>query len=528
MVEIALIVGVYSYLIFGLGLLSQLGTVQIKAVTFLLLFSIFYLIYAKNTLLKKEIKDLWLVLKKERLSLLLFLILVLGAIVNLIGVLGPELAFDSLWYHLTLPKIYLREQKIFFLKGGLFYYSSLPKLTEMLYLASLVFSPDGILAKFIHFLFGIFSVIALFNLSKRYLRTKQSLLAAVLFYTSLIVGWESIAAYVDLTRTFFEILALDLFLQWNDSRGKKMLLYESAIMMGLAFSTKLIAFASLLTFLILIFAAGKKLQFSLRYFLLTIFIVSPWLVFSYISAGNPVYPVFGGILDANHHFAGFNLFTFIKDIWKLFYHPADMTSPLFLIFFPFILGYSFNKKTNSIKKLLVYFFLALFFWYLTPRTGGSRFFLPYLPILSFLIVISLGNERKFYQKFLLITVLFCSLINIGYRFLANYKFLKVILGRESKEKFLVEKLDFNNNDFYDPGQEIKKIVRDDLVLVFGSHNLFYADFRFFHESFAPKSVKYSYILTQNFSLDKKYGQLKELYYHPKTNVKLYLYGGSIK
>lgn len=528
MVEIALAVGVYSYLIFGLGLLSQLGTVQIKAVTFLLFFSICCLIYAKNTLLKKEIKDLWLVLKKDRFSFVLFLILVLGVIVNLIGALGPELAFDSLWYHLTLPKIYLREQKIFFLKGGLFYYSSMPKLTEMLYLASLVFSPDGILAKFIHFLFGIFSVIALFNFSKRYLKTKQSLLVTVLFYTSLIVGWESITAYVDLSRTFFEILALDLFLQWGENRERKVLLYESAIMMGLAVSAKLIAFASLLIFLILILITGKKLLSSLRYLLLAVFTVSPWLVFSYISTGNPIYPVFGGLLDANHRFAGFNLIAFIKDIWKLFYHPADMTSPIFLIFFPFILGYCLNKKTKSTKILLVYFFLSLLFWYLTPRTGGTRFFLPYLSVLSFLVVISLENAGKFFQKFLLITIFFCSLINIGYRFLANYKFLKVVLGLESKEKFLVEKLDFSNNDFYDPGQEIKKIVRDDLVLVFGSHNLFYADFRFFHESFAPKSIKYSYILTQNFLLSKKYGHLKELYFQPQTNVKLYLYGGSMK
>ena len=50
--------------------------------------------------------------KQKTISLLLFLV-VLQVSINLIGVLGPELAFDALWYHLTLPKIYLEKHSLF-------------------------------------------------------------------------------------------------------------------------------------------------------------------------------------------------------------------------------------------------------------------------------------------------------------------------------------------------------------------------------------------------------------------------------
>lgn len=174
-------------------------------------------------------------------------LLVIQAAVNLVGALGPELGFDALWYHLTIPKIYLQHGNIFFIPGNLFYYSAMPKLVEMFYLLALSFSKYGILAKTIHWSFGVLSALALLRLSKRYLKLPWALFATTLFYTTLIVGWESITAYIDLGRTFFEILALDLFLVWTKDK-KTLNLVESAIMLGLAISTKLIAFASLPVF----------------------------------------------------------------------------------------------------------------------------------------------------------------------------------------------------------------------------------------------------------------------------------------
>ena len=47
----------------------------------------------------------------------------------------------------------------------------------------------------------------------------KSLLAVLLFYTNLVVGWMSITAYIDLSRTYFEIMSFLSFVLYLD--GKK-------------------------------------------------------------------------------------------------------------------------------------------------------------------------------------------------------------------------------------------------------------------------------------------------------------------
>ncbi|MGB9598647.1 MAG: ArnT family glycosyltransferase [Minisyncoccales bacterium] len=526
MVEIGFLLGIFSYIVFGLGLLGKLewlrgvGTLGGLGIFLVLI----YLIWKKRNKFLGELE----ILKEDKINIFLIGILLISALVNFIGVLGPELGFDALWYHLTIPKIYLQWKKIFFLPGSLFYYSSMPKLTEMFYLVSLAFSPNGTLAKTIHFSFGLLSAIALYRLSRRYLKTKESLLTVLIFYTTLVVGWQSITAYVDLARTFFEILALDLFLQWYEKNQKdqrdKMLLIESAIMLGLAISTKLIAFASLAVFLILILLNTKKIKFALYYLLFAVLVPLPWFVFAFIHTGNPIYPIFSGILDQSHQIMTFNLIRVVRDFWKLFYHPQDFISPVFLIFLPIvILKIVKGELKGKIQLLWEYVLLTLFFWYFTPRTGGSRFVLPYLPALSLLIVGVVSEAGKFFQKLLILTAIASAVVNVGYRAFANKKFIPVILGRESRDVFLSKKLNFQNGDFFDVNGDLQKIIRkDDLVLVCGFHNLFYADFSFVEITYAPDHLPVSYILVKKEQCSGKIALGSLVYRNNQTGVELYL------
>jgi len=523
MVDLAILLGILSNIIFGLGILGWLTK---GVLNFLALISLTILIIF---LWKKKIwlwfEEFWEDIKKDRLCLFLTGLWILQILVNLVGALGPELGFDALWYHLTLPKIYLQESRIFFIRGGLFYYSAIPKLTEMLYLLSLNFSRFGILSKLIHFSFGILSSIVLYNLSKRYLKERFSLLVVLFFYTSLIVGWESISAYVDLSRTFFELLALDEFLIWWRVRQKESLI-NSAVCLGLAISTKLIAFATLPVFLILIFLKSKKIPFSFLFFIFSLLIPLPWLVFSYLYTGNPVFPIFSHILDETHKIVQFNFLRFFRDFFVLLYRPQDPISPVFLIFLPLLVWGIIRGRLKKLYILASYVFLAYIFWYFTPRTGGARFILPYLPAWSLLTVGLISQEPVFFQKFLIFVVALSSLTNIGYRSLANKKFIPFLIGRESKDQFLEERLNFNFGDFYDLNGEVKKIIgKDDLVLVSGSHNLFYVDFLFIHSSYARKDTPISLVLVQGkeYPKDVKLGKL--VYKNPKTNVELYLFKG---
>lgn len=517
MVELAIILGLWSNLVFGVGLVGKLFL--IKPLTLLLMAALGWL--AVNKKIWLVARDFWGEIKKDKIALLLLALFLVQAMVNLIGVLGPELGFDALWYHLTIPKIYLQFGRIFYLPGGLYYYSAMPKLTEMLYLASLAFSSAGTLAKLIHFSFGLLSAAALYRLAKRYLKPRWALAVTVLFYTALIVGWESISAYVDLSRTFFEILALDLFLRWGEKR-KAADLYESAIMLGLALSVKLLALFSLPVFLILTFWKSRKIQLVLKYFVFTLIVPLPWLIWSALKTGNPIYPVFSGILDKTHTLV-LNPLSWGKEFLSFFIHPQDPISPVFLIFFPLlVLGLIKKGKSFYLKELGFYFVGVMLGLALTPDTGGSRFLLPYLPAWSLLTVIMVKQFPRFFERILLVLIILTTGVNLGYRILANWKFVPVILGRQSRADFLSQNLKFDFGDFYDVDGRLNQLIGHDWVYVIGGHNWFYADFPFVHESFSSFVPGLGYILTQNATLPEKFQGAKEIYANSQTKVKLYL------
>ena len=181
MVELAFLSGIFSYLVFGLGIsfgvtgLSLLLPVSALAVGLVILFKANY----------KKIIDYFSQAINDKKSLGIIGLILLSALVNLIGALGPELGFDALWYHLTLPKIYTIYRRIVFIPGNLLYYSAMPKLAEMFYLPA-VFLNKEIIAKLTHYLFGLFSALALYRLSSRYLKRPRALLAVLVYYSSLV------------------------------------------------------------------------------------------------------------------------------------------------------------------------------------------------------------------------------------------------------------------------------------------------------------------------------------------------------
>lgn len=513
MISIGLLIGAYSYTIFLLGVAGLLNR------TILLASIIIYGIVGCFILIQK-IKKNFFTLSLKRIDALLLMLIISQAAVNIVGVLAPELSFDALWYHLTLPKIYLLNYQIFFIPGGLYYYSVMPKLIEMLYIPALLFGNE-ITVKIIHFSFGILTLLVLYSLSRRFLDKTYSLLALVVFYSSLVVGWESITAYIDLGRTFYEILALFFFIKWWEKRSLSKLLFLGALV-GLAISSKLIAIGSLGIFIILILLTSQqKIKDSIILLLLSLFIPLPWFIFSYLNTGNPVYPLFSPLYTIMPSLQLLNPFNFFFDMVRLFTFADDPISPLYIIFLPF-LGIVYKKFTKKEKLLVTYSLLALVVWYITPRTGGGRFILPYLPAFSLVLVITAQYlNKKVIKSYIMGVIIIASIISISYRALANAKYIPVIMGRESKDEFLEKNLNFSFGDFYDKNQEIKKIVKNNTVLIIGGHNLYYVGFKFVHESYVRLKDSYSYILTIDEKLPNKYKGWKLIYYNEVTKAKLY-------
>ena len=533
MFAFALFVGIYAYLIFALGLAGVLY----KDVVVVISISFWTILFLWKTRAREiHIKELLhsfhsltALLVKQKLATCLVLLLLFQAIVNLIGALGPELAFDSLWYHLTIPKVWLLNHSISFIPGGLLYYSVMPKLGELLFVPGLVFG-GAIGAKLIHFSFGILVGVALYRLQRKFFTPLISLVGVVIFYSNLVVGWESITGYIDLIRTFFEVMALWGFLNWQEDKQRKWLIL-SACMLGLAITTKLLAIGSLIILSILCLWINRKEVTKMIgpltiYWLIALVIPLPWLLLSYLATGNPVYPFFTELYKVTPE--PLTLFGYFLSIWELLIKSSDPLSPIYLLFIPLVI-FCWPKLSKEIKVIGLYSSLALIGWYFTPRTGGGRFILPYLPAFSILCAACLkyffDNKKKYgrlFTKILLTIVIFISMSSIGYRLAANVKYLPVILGQQTQQSFLTDHLNFSFGDFYDTDNYFKEhIGSNDKVLLYGFHNLYYVDFPFVDSSWVSDKDKFTYIATQNTKLPEKYKQWKLVYKNDKTMVNLY-------
>ncbi|MBI3888109.1 hypothetical protein HY310_03525, partial [Candidatus Microgenomates bacterium] len=321
---------------------------------------------------------------------------------------------------------------------------------------------------------GLGAALLTYKLARKYLDKEYSLLAAILFYCTPLVGWLSGSAYVDLIRTFFEVLALYLVV------SKKYIWAGFAI--GLAISTKTLAIGSLA---ILFLISG----FSFRLLAPAILVSAPWFIWSYVKTGYPFYPIGGGILNTKEHSNFLNLFT------------EDKLNPLFFLVF-------LNRKNIG---LLVYCVLGFGYWLVTPQNGGGRFLLPYLPAFAVLFATLLPR-----QKILTILAFVFIFFSIIYRFGANLKVIDYLVKNQSKESYLCSHLDFSTNVFVDcDGWFKKNITNKDLVLVKGFHNLYYINFPFVHETWY-KGEKVNYILSNTYD----YGNL--VYKNDYTHTYLYL------
>jgi 4-amino-4-deoxy-L-arabinose transferase-like glycosyltransferase len=540
MFALAIYIGIYSYLIFLLGAVGLIYKPLVIIVTliFFLFLIIFYRQRFQPPLKELNIKILSASIRKNRLFSFMVLIIFVQALVNLVGVLGPEISFDSLWYHLTLPKLYILNHGLFFHLGAKMVYSVMPKLIEMLYASAMILTNDSF-AKLIHFSFGILILIAIYKISRKFVSKEFSILAAAVFYANLVVGWESITAYVDLARGFYELLAIWGFINWFETKQKKWLII-SAVVLGLAVTVKLVAAFSLLIFLAL-FVYKKFMQNEqwlsviknyLIFFILTFIVPLPWFIFSYLKTGNPFYPYLSNVgagSSATFKFISFpNVLSFPSDAYNFFLGLNDPISPVYLIVLPLVIV-MLKRFDLRAKFLIIYASIALAIWYLTEQVWGGRFILPYLPVFSILTAFIIAKvQMKRLRIFLIITVIFISLISIGYRGIANAKFLPVVLGKESKAEFLTKYLNFSFGDFYDTDNYFRNhLTKNDTVLLFGFGKLYYIGFNFIDSSWVKKGDRFNYIAVQDGIMPERFSDWKEIYYNKLTKVKLYTKEGQI-
>lgn len=514
---LAVLIGLYSYLVFFLGVLGLLyrNIIFISTITFIAAAIILLRSSCVPSKILSSFKFFFSCTQRSKLNLFLFIILVLQIGFTLIGALGPELSFDALWYHLALPKIFILDHRIHHIPGNLLYYSDMPKLGEMLYIPSLMFGNE-IIAKLIHFTFGILCLIALHRLSRKFLDQTLSLLVLVIFYQNLVVGWESITAYIDLIWTFFTIVTITEFINFIKDKKRKSLL-RFAVAFGFSITAKLIS-GWMFLFFIIYFLLQRKIKSGAFFVLVSILIPLPYFIFSCLSTGNPFYPFFG-------HYSDWYVISplqFAQNLWTIFTHADDPISPIYIIFLPLVI-WCWRKLQKEIKLLFLFSVFGSLFLYFSPHGTWGRYMLPYLPALSVVIGAVLQKiEHKVFYKAFIVIIIFISITSTIYRGVANAKSIPVIVGKESKHEFLTYNLNFSFGDFYDTDGYFKSHIKySDKVLLIGFHNLYYVDFPFVDASWYRKGDWFNYIAVQNEKLPSAFNDWHKVYLNSKSHVTLY-------
>ena len=520
MFSLAILVGSLAYFILLLGTFGWLKIALVKGVSLVWLMVFGVWLWQR----RGKFDSLVRLFFEDKVTKISGLLLLVAIVINLIGALGPEINFDSLWYHLTLPKVYLMRERVEIFPNRPFYHSALPRFTEMLFVPALVFGGETG-AKSVHFLFGVLTAGLIINYGRRWLGKKGAILAALIFYTDLSVLWLSQSAYVDLGRTFFETLAFFWLLSWwqnQENRG----LVRIGVALGIATGTKLFAWGTVgvVSLMVLVLSKRRRWVDALTVIFSAVILGGVWLILAYKVTGNPIYPLFNPVLVETRQIQWPSLTQFVPDFMRLSNRPLgwdSAMSPLYLVMLPVSVYVVFKKRTVLVIGL--YCLLTYVVWFLIPRIGGSRFMVPYLPAWALVSTSFLMLVGKSVKNMKLTMVGFIFLVAIGNLMIRGYlnlKYLSVILGQQDKREFLANNVDLSYVFVDVDGWFERNVTASDNVLIIGGHSLYYVNFPFIHESFY-QGEPVSAVLTHNVQLPERYKVWQMVYDNPTTKVRLF-------
>lgn len=484
----------WAYLTFLLGVAGFLDPFLFRLVFWLLVISCILLVIRKKELFLFPLIH-WPAVKGLFSKICLFFIL-LTAVLNLIGALGPEIHYDVLFYHLALPAAYQLQGQITALPFNSF--SFFPQNMEMLYLFSLLVNND-LLARLLHWLMGLGSMLLVYLLGRKYFSRPVGFLAAACFYLIPQVSLESWTAMNDLGVVFFVLLSWFCVLSWLD--GKKFLsgyLYLAAVFAGFALGIKLIAFPLLIITILLYFLQYRRLSGTLIskikpvvvYSLIILLLIAPWLVKNIVSSGSAFAPF---------SLAKFKLETYLNDCqhlhsynWKeIFFVPwqeimnekslDSLTGPLFLVALPLLIVlFDLRRYQPAVKKFGLFLLIYFIIW--RSQTSSWRFFLPALPVFCLLIgsityslKIDSMNRKILLGIFL---VVFCGNLGVMISALQQKQSSAVIAGTESRESYLTKSHLFYSSPSFAAVSFLNQLVTADTAVLFvGETRTYYSRFK---------------------------------------------------
>lgn len=415
------------------------------------------------------------------------------------ALLPPHGPTDVLYYHMTLPKLFLAREAI--VTYPTFVPSFFPANGELLFTLSMVLGGPSFVG-LTHFGFSLLTVIGLYAYAQKYVHTQFALLPGIIYVTAPVVNSWGTMAYTCAMVGFYLFIFTMLLLEEGPKSSRK----EAAVwgvMAGMALGLKyqaipLIGAITLCFCMMKIKASRRFLPQLLIALAVGTLIASPWFIRNYLVTGNPFFPVLDDLFPSSliqgegsrggdTHFAGAlasalkvvmeNPFSFFSFLWFDAWEHEDFQrfiGPLFLGLVPFSL---FLRRISPKWPLIVLSVTLCLVSALLLR-GNMRYVLILVILMSFLsgavvqevLCFAKQWERVALVSFFSLAVLLYSFQN--YHLMLSHDRIFVALNPDRAVSFLRT---FERS--FRPAELAHELIpRDATVLFHGFVRYFYFNF----------------------------------------------------
>ncbi|PCI36001.1 MAG: hypothetical protein COB53_10460 [Elusimicrobia bacterium] len=224
--------------------------------------------------------DLWSKIAASAVAVLLMF--------QLFHSLIPDIFFDSLVYHLSLPHLYKLEGGLVATPTNL--YSGLPMLVQWNY-AFLFFFADEITTKLVQWACAVFLILGFGGLGLRLGRPAVGWSAGILFLGTPMVLYNVVRAGVDVSSSLMIFLTV-YTAALSQRKESENLLPLSAVLCGLALGIKYPNWTLLPALLVVLAAMGTPRKEIMKFGAIAVLILSPWILKNLWLYGNPLFPYF--------------------------------------------------------------------------------------------------------------------------------------------------------------------------------------------------------------------------------------------
>lgn len=353
-----------------------------------------------------ELRHLPVLLKQKlgQLSIaskLLLAFLLLLSLLNLLAAMAPVIGVDELIYRVSLSKIYLRHHEMSYLPSIVLHQQ--PQQIQMLQLWGMSLGSDST-SQVIQWGMGVVLLMGLIDFGRRYMPLSYALLAGAAFYAVSDVVLLSARASPDLANALFLFAAILSMLRWVNCRNIRWVLLAGVLSGFFAAGSRVTGAYGPISLALGVVVIGfwtlhhsgrRSLFHGALLGIIALAMVIPWLIKSWIQAGNPVWPYFnsffGGkdwteaavtyfLAKQEHDIGNWLSFPrFVRAPWDLTMYPrifnSGVAGPLALGIVPLLM---FFKIPRDLRYGVLLIGVSAVAWYLSyPRI---RAFLPLLAL----------------------------------------------------------------------------------------------------------------------------------------------------